>query len=100
MSGQEPVSTSRSAEVPQENPDGRAFDSPTHLTQDQLRRWASLIAKGETELPADLRSDDRELLLAESRRLLRTRLVHLVARFIALDIHRDRGQSREDESDA
>lgn len=100
MSSHKPDSTSQSAEVPQENLDEPAFNSPIHLTQDQRRRWASLIAKGAAEFPSDLRLADRELLLAESRRLLRTRLVRLVARFIAMDIHRDCGQSKKDESDA
>jgi hypothetical protein len=65
------------------------------LTREQLRRWAALIAKGDTEFPEDLDPNDRELLLGHCRALLRKRLVRLVARTIALDIHRDGGQSRK-----
>ena len=61
--------------------------SPTGLTDDQVRRWAELIATGESEFPAELTGTDRQRLLDETRRLLRQRLMQLVAHAVAKAIH-------------
>ena len=95
MSGAEQSSTSSFAESRGENHDQSSDSLPGRLSQEQLRRWAVLVAKGETGFPEDLNPDDCDLLLGHCRVLLRDRLVCLVARAIALDIHRDGGQNRK-----
>jgi hypothetical protein len=69
------------------------------LSADQVRRWASLIAEGRSELPADLQPQDRERLEAEVRRQLRHRLIHCVARAIAQRIRRDTSANRKVSTD-
>jgi len=92
MTSPKPIATSPVAGAPHENRSPETPELPGQLSRDQVRRWASLIASGETEFPADLASADRELLLRESRKRLRVRLVRLIARAIALDIQSGRGQ--------
>jgi hypothetical protein len=58
------------------------------LTDEQVCRWAELIAGGDL-FPADLPPPDRDRLLAEVRRRRRDRLVRHIARAIARDL---RGQ--------
>jgi hypothetical protein len=58
---------------------------------ERLRRWAELIAVGEAPLPADLPTEDLRIVLAETARLRRDRLVRLVARAIAQDLEGDGG---------
>jgi hypothetical protein len=91
MSRPDQLSTSQNARTCGEN-DDRHNSRSGRLTKEQLRRWAALIAKGDTEFPEDLDEIDRDLLHGHCRVLLRNRLVHLVARAIALDIRRDGGQ--------
>ncbi len=96
MTGPEQLPTNRSAEARGESCD-QGYENPSrHPSQNQLRRWAALIATGETEFPDDLDPDDRDLLLGHCRVLLRDRLVSLVARAIALDIHRGGGENSKD----
>lgn len=92
MSRPDQSSTSQSERKRGED-DDRGDYRAGRLSQEQLRRWAALIAKGDTEFPDDLDDNDRDLLLGRCRALLRNRLVRLVARAIALDIHRDGGQN-------
>ena len=66
--------------------------SPSHASLDfaqRCQRWAELIAVGATQLPAELQPTELQAVLAEVARLRRRRLIHLVARAIAEDLHRD-----------
>ncbi len=54
---------------------------------ERLRRWAELVASGETPLPADLKPEELRTVLREVGRLRRERLVRLIARAIARDLH-------------
>jgi hypothetical protein len=75
------------------------FDSDSGtLSPDQIRRWSELIADGRCEFPTALLPADSERLTAELRTLLRNRLVGLVARAIATQLHREAGNKREDTS--
>lgn len=57
---------------------------------ERLRRWAALVAVGEAPLPEELQAADLKIVLAEVARLRRERLVRLIARAIAQDIHGNR----------
>jgi hypothetical protein len=70
------------------------------LSDEQVRRWAALIADGRGEFPADLSPPDRDRLLGELRQQLRARLVHLIARAVAQKLHREAGPSQEDSTRA
>ena len=59
------------------------------LSNDELARWADLIADGRDAFPADLPPPDRDQLRAEVRRRRRDRLVRHIARALALEL---RGQ--------
>jgi hypothetical protein len=74
------------ADTAQTSPDPTA---PQQLSQEQVDRWAILIASGETEFPSELPAGDQETLLRTVRRLLRDRLVAFVARMIALELQRE-----------
>jgi hypothetical protein len=63
------------------------------LTAEQIDRWSELIADGRDPFPEDLPPADHERLLIAVRRRLRGRLVHLIARAIAVQLHR---QARPD----
>lgn len=63
--------------------------APSSLTADQVIRWAELVAAGRSELPSDLSPPDLERLEAAVRKLLKQRMVGLIARAIAADIVRD-----------
>lgn len=65
------------------------------LTADQMRRWAALVAAGEQEFPQDLAGPDRHALAAEVRRMLRARLLAVVAGAIARDIFRSQQHDTE-----
>jgi hypothetical protein len=84
-------------------PTAQASTDPTaqrQLSRDQVERWATLIANGETEFPSDLPAIDQEELLRNVRRLLRSRMVAFVARAIALDLRRDASdENREARND-
>lgn len=70
---------------------GEAFEnSPSVNPAERLRRWGALVATGEAPLPQDLQPDEFRTVLLEVARLRRERLVRLVARAIARDLHRDR----------
>jgi hypothetical protein len=56
------------------------------LADDQVNRWAELIAGGRDRFPPDLPPSDRDRLLTEVRRRRRDRLVQHIARAIALDL--------------
>lgn len=71
---------------------------PFVLSQDQVERWAALIADGRDEAPQDLVEVDRERLHAEVRRQLRDRMVRLVARAIATQMHREFGKKVENDN--
>lgn len=69
-------------------PPRQAVTDPTRedLNNDQVRRWAKLIAEGDASPIAHLSADNRDRIESEIRRLLRQRLIRLVARTIAQDI--------------
>jgi hypothetical protein len=66
------------------------------LPPEQVQRWVELIAEGRDLFPADLSATDRDLLVAETRRRLRDRLVRHIACAIALDL-RSAGKSQEEQ---
>jgi hypothetical protein len=66
------------------------------LSDEQVHRWAGLIADRRGEFPADLPPPDRDRLLAGVRQQLRARLVRLIARALAQNLHREAGPSQED----
>src|SRR5437016_2203315 len=70
------------------------------LSDDQVRRWAELIADGRGEVPDDLPPADRDRLGAAAIRRLRDRLVRHIARAVAREIHRDARTRQEDDRDA
>ena len=57
------------------------------LTAPQRQRLAEMVARGDGLIPKDIAPADRELLAAEVRTILRSRLLRLIARAIARDIH-------------
>jgi hypothetical protein len=59
------------------------------LTDDQVSRWADLIADGRDDLPDGLPAQDRERLAEAVRRRLRDRMLRLIARAIAARLRRD-----------
>jgi hypothetical protein len=61
---------------------------PSTLTDEQVGRWADLIADGRGTLPDDLPPPDRARLLAAVRQRLRGRMVRLVARAVAARLRR------------
>lgn len=63
-----------------------------HLLPEELKRWAELVANAEVAFPDDLNASDRARLLDEVRSRRRSRLIHFIARAIAQDILRFRGQ--------
>ena len=67
--------------VPRDNQGGS-------LTDDQVDRWADLIADGKHDFPADVSPVDRNRLADVVRERLRRRLVQLIARAIAARLHR------------
>jgi hypothetical protein len=73
------------AEPQRSNRTPAATTEPT-LTQEQVQRWADLIADGRDSFPANLSPFDRDRLLAEVRRRRRDRLVLHIARAIACDL--------------
>jgi hypothetical protein len=58
------------------------------LTDEQVERWAVLIANGHDQFPTEVAQPDRDRLLAAVRRRRRDRLVQHIAGLIALDLHR------------
>ena len=56
------------------------------LTDEQVDRYADLIAAGEAELPDGLSRQQEEELIARTRARLRRRLIVLIARQIAADL--------------
>ena len=55
---------------------------------EQLIRLAALVAVGETTLPTDLEHGELLIVLAETARIRRRKLIRFIARAIAQDIHR------------
>jgi len=60
----------------------------TGLAEDQIDRWADLIADGRDAFPKGLPAPDHERLLGAVRERLRGRLVRLIARAIAARLYR------------
>jgi hypothetical protein len=88
-----PNSISSSNSTSQKPP---SFDSVSGtLKQDQIQRWAELIADGRGEFPTELPPTDQNRLAAEVRTLLRNRLVRLIARAVATQIHSEAGNKTE-----
>ena len=58
------------------------------LDRDQVRRWAEVIANGDTSSINHFTPGNRDRIEAEARRVLRSRLMRLIARTIAQDIVR------------
>jgi hypothetical protein len=67
------------------------------LTPEQMRRWATLAAAGQTAFPMSLQAVQEEELRQEVKRLRRLRLVQFLARQIALALARDRRPEEENE---
>ena len=63
---------------------------PRTLTAEQVRRWAKLIARGESPMPASLAAESGDQLLKEVRRLRRQHMVNVIARAIARDLMKNR----------
>lgn len=61
-------------------------------TVQSFSRWADLVARGEVAFPAGLTQGQEETLLQAVRQRRRQRLVQFVARAIAQEIRRCRGQ--------
>jgi hypothetical protein len=75
-------------------PEGVAPATPTEpVTEDQLARWAGLIAEGRAGFPDGLSAPQLGQLSCEVRRLRRARLVRWIARAVAHDLHRGPGLS-------
>jgi hypothetical protein len=70
------------------------------LTDDQLDRWADLIADGRGEFPTELDPPHRDRLLVAVRCRLRDRLVRYIARAIAARLRREDGPRSETDSHA
>jgi hypothetical protein len=81
-------------------PTAPAASALTGLSDDQVARWADLIADGRDGFPDGLPSPDHERLLAAVRQRLRRRLVALIARAIAERLHRLARLGTEDPTDA
>ena len=64
-------------------------DGQVELTDEQMERWAQLLADGEVEFPEALPAHQAEALVAEVRRLRRKSLIRFIARQIARHIKRD-----------
>lgn len=56
------------------------------LDRDQVQRWAMVIVNDDTTDISHFTADNRDRIEAEARRLLRRRLMQLIARTIAQDI--------------
>ena len=82
-----PFSTRPTASTSSPAPLNRSEITPSVEPAERLRRWAALVAVGDAPLPAELRPAELSIVLAEVARLRRQRLVRLVARAIAQDIH-------------
>lgn len=87
------MSDRRSSHTPGANPP-TANTQRTELSQEQLARMANLIASGEAAFPEDLEPLDRERLETQVRKLLKSRLLVLIARAIAQDIIRNDAEKR------
>ena len=75
--------------------------SESELTEEQLQRWAQLIACGEAEFPSELGLEDLKELLLLIGHFRRERLVSFIARAIAQDIHRvERACEESDNAEA
>jgi hypothetical protein len=88
---------SRRCTPPAAQAEGPVSATPSHptagsLTNDQVRRWAGLIAEGQDEFPKELAAADGQRLLTEVRSRLRDRLLDLVARAAATHIQRRRSK--------
>lgn len=80
-------------ELPQEilPPDG----ATRILTAEQIKRWARLIARGDTPMPNELAPDDTDKLVNEVRRLRRQHMVRTIAHAIARDMMREQKLGKE-----
>lgn len=85
-----PFFTRRSESADPTAPEEKFENFPSVNPAERLRRWGALVATGEAPLPQELQPDEFRNLLLEVARLRRERLVRLVARAIARDLHRDR----------
>jgi hypothetical protein len=74
--------------------------TPAELTSEQVSRWAEQIADGRGDFPQELPESERRRLLSEVRRRLRDRLIRLIARAIAAQLHCESGPTLEDPSRA
>jgi hypothetical protein len=54
---------------------------------EQLRRWAMLVAQGESPVPTELEPNEFVFVLAEAGRLRRERLIRFLSRAIADDLN-------------
>lgn len=84
-----PISVRSEAATPTDS-ENKFASSVSVSSVERLHRWAELIASGETPLPADLKPEDLRTVLREVGRLRRERLIRLIARALAGDLHRSR----------
>jgi hypothetical protein len=86
-----PFSTRPTTATSSPAPLNRSEILPSVEPAERLRRWAALVAVGEAPLPAEFSPAELSIVLAEVARLRRQRLVRVVARAIALDLHHGDG---------
>ena len=86
---------------PRPRPAPEPSASPTSsLTENQLNRWADLIADGRDTLPDDLPPFDRERLRVAVGHRVRGRMVRLIAQAIAVRLSRPDNADRKVKTDA
>ena len=69
------------------------------LTDDQIQRWADLIAERGGEFPSELAPSDQERLVVAVRSRLRQRMIRHIARAVAANLRRDAESRQEAASD-
>ena len=89
MSGHKPFPTSPLDAADTHETDTSVQNVPS---DQQLRRTAELVANGDLPLPLDLPDEQLAKLVREVQERRRRRLVHFVARAIAMDIVSGNGQ--------
>ncbi|MBL9089926.1 MAG: hypothetical protein JNL96_01790 [Planctomycetaceae bacterium] len=85
-----PFSTSPTDSTRSFTPRSRSEITPSAESSERLRRWAALVAVGDAPLPEELTPAELKIVLTEVARLRRERLIRLVARAIAHDLHGNR----------
>jgi hypothetical protein len=93
-----PTIANPAAPAPPSPPAGEEARTGSRLLSDeQLGRWAEIIAAGEEPLPQDLEPSQASALTHRVRQLRRQRLVGFIARQVALEVHRARSAAAKNE---